>query len=1272
MNAVEILTSLDSIGFTAMQFHLSILWQSSIVFAAALILSYFLRKQRSSIRHALWVFVVFAVPLIPLFAFIVSSIGTPQAPIPVMPKYTEPARERVIQPQKLDIIEESNSIDRAETIPPVPDSRENFQTNTSVISPQGNTDEKLSLIQIFHYPWALVFAAYIMGAAFFLLMLLVGRLRIRRWLTESVVITDSDILGIFHRATEKLNLASDFIVVKNDTIESPFTIGTFHPVIMLPADVTRHIESSELYTVALHELSHVRRKDTLTLNIVLIIRALFFFHPLIWIASRHVSLLAENACDYAVIETTEEPVRYAKMLAGIAENLPSRSIKSELAVGIINSKSAFLRRVEVILSHRNGHIRRISRAALTVTAATVVMAVFLALSIPLGEVNEPKEMVTVSGTVVYEGEGVSNADIYLYEPIRTSIEFIKAEKVASTEKDGSFKFDISASKLPATILVHNQNYAVNWISLTENTSLEEIQFEMGIPETVSGYVLDNTDSPIKGAEVKLQGFRIGGDISSLTYLSSDIPGLTSKTNASGNFTINNLPENAQVMLQVTAKGYEKEHVTGITAGMSDIDFSLAPEGRIEGRILYGDTGKPAADITVYARNKEIKLPNSDLVTTDRNGRFTMTNLPPGIFFVFIPPADDFTEWTAEYIENIKVESGNVTENVELRLIKGGIITGRVTDRDTGKPIPGQTVSSFGSDRWLNFPFAHGVTDENGVYRIRFYPGKSEIRMYPPKGYLYDIKREMVDVVAGETVSGIDFTSGRGLSVNGLVLDPDGKPYGNIVISNTEPLINTQVWVGSVRSHDDGTFTLYGVRAENELSIVAADKEKQLRGYFTGAVNPPDEIEIRLRPYETARVEGRILDERGNPFPNVGLMLHVVNYGGGGSSSFKAATTDVSGNYTISNLIIGDRYNLYAEAEGYAPKNLGMSVLDSGVTIIRDAALDVADRWLEGRVTTSSGKPVVGARVTVNGRPTGFKSSISDENGYYRLENLVPATERRVNVIHKDFGIVNFNSVPTNQTRDFEITIPEYHLSGIVIDENGNPVPKIYVTIDPQRHTSGTVYGGIYTGDDGKFRFDNIIDPQVDIRISKESMNKTFGNVETNRDDVEFIFNTSDDEKTQRYDPNSPEARVAEMDSVLNFTEEQEAYVLKMLKNNPQRRFIPPGSFGMSAMKDKILTPLTPEQDKKWRAYETEKRINSRIMTIDNAVTLTEEQKKRIMPILRKEDERMQAFLESYVPTTGEEIRDKLFTIRNDTDTALDSILTEEQMKIYNARLRRDR
>ena len=363
MSAVTLWDALDRIGFDVVRTLLAVLWQSSILLLAVGVLACALRKRRASVRHALWVVALLAAPAVPLLGWAALRLGTPRAEIPVMPAYTSPvtasARPAVFQEEP--------------AVVPAP------------VSPAPEPAPEEVAFSLAHYPWALALLAYASGLALFLALVAIGRLRIRSWLRSGALVTDARVLEVFERAREELRLSKDFVVVESSAAAAPMTIRTLHPVVLLPAGLARGVSDADLHAVAVHELAHVKRADTAVLSLASLVRAALFFHPLVWIAARQLSLLAEQAADDAVLDVTGQAFPYAQMLARMARRLHRRELATELAVGIVISKSALLQRVEAILSDRRDRIRKLSRAALLATLAGVVVSLLLAAGLPLGE-----------------------------------------------------------------------------------------------------------------------------------------------------------------------------------------------------------------------------------------------------------------------------------------------------------------------------------------------------------------------------------------------------------------------------------------------------------------------------------------------------------------------------------------------------------------------------------------------------------------------------------------------------------------------------------------------------------------------------------------------------------------------------------------------------------------------------------------------------------------------------------------------------------------------
>jgi len=159
---------------------------------------------------------------------------------------------------------------------------------------------------------------------------------------------------------------------------------------------------------------------------------------------------------------------------------------------------------------------------------------------------------------------------------------------------------------------------------------------------------------------------------------------------------------------------------------------------------------------------------------------------------------------------------------------------------------------------------------------------------------------------------------------------------------------------------------------------------------------------------------------------------------------------------------------------------------------------------------------------------------------------------------------------------------------------------------------------------------------------------------------------------QQFQRPTPESRVEEIVKAVKLTEDQKAQILKIYTDaeaNAQQGGRRGGFFG-GGTTEAVEKVLTPEQVKKWRAYTLQQSVDRRITQIDQAVTLTADQKTKIIPIIEKEINATNA-LTAEMRAQGENadrqaMMEKRKTIRAATDKALESILTKDQMAKYTA------
>ena len=169
-------------------------------------------------------------------------------------------------------------------------------------------------------------------------------------------------------------------------LAGPMTCGVARPAIVLPTDAPNW-NSEDLNRAMVHELEHVMRRDWAIRCVARVICAVYWFHPLVWMAWRRLELEAERACDDAV-PLRSEPTGYADQLVAIARRL-SATEKSPLPA--MASRADLALRVNAVL---DGGQRRGRAGRLCVTAATATAVVLGVTVSPLRMVAAPQVSAT--------------------------------------------------------------------------------------------------------------------------------------------------------------------------------------------------------------------------------------------------------------------------------------------------------------------------------------------------------------------------------------------------------------------------------------------------------------------------------------------------------------------------------------------------------------------------------------------------------------------------------------------------------------------------------------------------------------------------------------------------------------------------------------------------------------------------------------------------------------------------------------------------------------
>jgi beta-lactamase regulating signal transducer with metallopeptidase domain len=224
-------------------------------------------------------------------------------------------------------------------------------------------------------------------------------------------------------------------VLLHATLSGPMTCGTFHPAIVLPQEAeTWAVE--DLNRAMVHELEHVRRRDWVSHCLARALCAVYWFHPLVWIAWRHLTLDAERACDDAVLGRSEATA-YADQLVGLAKRLSNSTKPPLLAMA---NRADLSTRVSAVLDGRQRRGRAGKRSVSIACGVAVLLVLGLA---PLKMVAAPQAAGANAGVALLpEFRSVTTmtlADVTVSDRDGKAIEGLRSGDLVVSE-DGSRQF----------------------------------------------------------------------------------------------------------------------------------------------------------------------------------------------------------------------------------------------------------------------------------------------------------------------------------------------------------------------------------------------------------------------------------------------------------------------------------------------------------------------------------------------------------------------------------------------------------------------------------------------------------------------------------------------------------------------------------------------------------------------------------------------------------------------------------------------------------------
>jgi hypothetical protein len=373
---------------------------------------------------------------------------------------------------------------------------------------------------------------------------------------------------------------------------------------------------------------------------------------------------------------------------------------------------------------------------------------------------------------------------------------------------------------------------------------------------------------------------------------------------------------------------------------SKFDHAAEPCQPFEGVVTDRQTGQAVAGVRILARNRRLQFET----TTDRDGRYHLTGLPPGRHELIAVPTPDlpFHRMAASGGK----AAGTRPAAADFPLTRGHWVTGKLVNARTGKPEARAPVWYFpladepgyeavpGSRAWVHEPTTFTAAD--GSFRAVAFAGRGAVvangsggqylgaDQRPLQGDADSLDPGMRSTTIIPTSPVVHLSSYHAAAIVNvgpnkptaytITVDPGAKVTVRIVDPAGNPL--TGAGVGGL-----STWSLWAPdqKAEVELAEYNPDRPRALvflhPGKGLGKLVEPKRgdagpWEVKLEP--TGTVTGRLVAEDGRPVANAVLQVHYLKPGQDAwtpSSGHPDVRTDAKGVFRLTNLVPGLKYSI---------------------------------------------------------------------------------------------------------------------------------------------------------------------------------------------------------------------------------------------------------------------------------------------------------------------------------------------------------------------------
>lgn len=227
--------------------------------------------------------------------------------------------------------------------------------------------EQAGAIHLYKY----MFVLWVLGVFILFGKNLVSNMILHKYIKTHSCRVNPIVKTILNRCKCELKVKSKIMIIAVKGIGSPAITASFFPVVLLPKALIDDMNEEQLELSIRHELMHIKRRDNLMYLLLGLLKAMYWFNPIVYLMDKYMKMDIETACDFMVVRTMkqEKKMQYATTVLNMYAR--KKEIPLTLGMSLGSTKKSAERRIKGIYMRQQST----KKAKIVATILSIAMLV---------------------------------------------------------------------------------------------------------------------------------------------------------------------------------------------------------------------------------------------------------------------------------------------------------------------------------------------------------------------------------------------------------------------------------------------------------------------------------------------------------------------------------------------------------------------------------------------------------------------------------------------------------------------------------------------------------------------------------------------------------------------------------------------------------------------------------------------------------------------------------------------------------------------------------